>query len=631
MKALIFILSSIIFLSANLYGQEIQNLICYKIEDWEAVAPEVEDTSRLPLFGEYVEEIPDSLIGEDYEVYIEGLVSEEEPLDQEDEGAFPKLNPDMTFEVLGEPLGDPAAVLAFYQDRECAPAWYAESSFLSSGEQVLDLIAQSPNDGLQREDYHYETLRDTYEQITGEFESMGLYNPNLIAAFDLLMTDAVLLYSQHMRIGKIDPKATGKMYEIEREEVLLVDSLGYHLQVGDLASYLQSIEPIHPQYKKLKSALVKFRAEMSDQETVFVPAGKAMRIGDEGERVAMLRKRLAPEDTLKAINQILTDTIYFVFDADSTIYESKTIPTDSFIVKVDSLYNEALFDSTLYKLVTEFQESNGLEVDGIVGSGTLGVLNIGPDDKLRTILINLERWRWLPREMGDRYLFVNVAGFELRVMDMDTVSLTKRVCVGRQWTPTPIFSDRLRYIDFNPTWTVPYSISSKELLPKIKANPGYLASQNMDLLSGGKKVNPYSVDWSTIGRRNFPYVIRQRSGAGNALGLMKFMFPNRYNVYVHDTQSKKLFAKESRAFSHGCVRLEEPRELAEFLLEGTKYDSDKIGQILRRGKNKRVDLDEPLPIVIAYFTAWVDESGEILFYPDVYKRDQSLEQLYFEE
>ncbi len=619
-----------LLLTSSLIAQEIQNLICYKLEDWEAVVPAEVDTSREVLFGAYLGELADSLIEEADEAYIEGLVVEER-FEHTEDHLLPDINEEADLSVLGTQLVNPSAVLGFYRHRDCAPAWFSESSLLEQGGQMLKLISAANEDGLQTEDYHYETLNKTHKKITAEYELMGLYNPNLVSAFDILMTDAVLQYGEHMRVGKVDPKSTGKMYEIEREEVLVLDTLHHLLEEDNLSGFIKDIQPIHPQYKLLKEALKDFRAQMDEKQIQNIPPGKAMKLGQEGERIAMLRNRLAGEDTLKLPNQIVTDTIYYVLNADSTIYESLTIPTDSFTIKVDSLYNPALFDSTLYNLVVEFQAANALETDGVVGNGTLGVLNIGPDDQLRQILINLERWRWLPREMGDRYLLVNVAGFELRVMDEDTVSLTKRVCVGRTYTPTPIFSDRLRYIEFNPTWTVPYSISSRELLPKIKADPGYLSRNNMDLLSGGKKVNPYSVDWSGISRRSFPYVIRQRPGSDNALGVMKFMFPNRYNVYVHDTQSKKLFAKESRAFSHGCVRLEKPRELAEFLLDGTKFDSDKIGQILKRGKKKRVDLDAPLPILMAYFTVWVQEDGRLQFYPDVYKRDAALEAVFFAE
>ncbi|MGB0840568.1 MAG: L,D-transpeptidase family protein, partial [Chitinophagales bacterium] len=249
--------------------------------------------------------------------------------------------------------------------------------------------------------------------------------------------------------------------------------------------------------------------------------------------------------------------------------------------------------------------------------------------RIDQIKMNMERWRWLPQSLGSRYVLVNIPAYWLYVYEPnEVIGLEKKVMVGKTYHKTPVFNDLMQYIEFNPYWTVPYSIASREILPKLKRNPGYLAAKDMRLFQGSKSVNPYNVDWSSVYRSNFKYKIRQNPGPKNALGTMKFMFPNLYNVYVHDTPSKSLFVESQRAYSHGCVRLEKPIEFAEYLLKDNKnYTLNKIEKVLDKGKNKRVNLEEALPIYILYFTVWADEEGNPRFMHDIYGKDAEVLQM----
>jgi murein L,D-transpeptidase YcbB/YkuD len=242
--------------------------------------------------------------------------------------------------------------------------------------------------------------------------------------------------------------------------------------------------------------------------------------------------------------------------------------------------------------------------------------------------MNMERWRWLPRDLGSRYLLVNAADFVLKVVEAGRVVLDMDVVVGRPYRRTPLFTGQLRYLVFNPDWNVPPSIARKDLLPKIRKDPGYLAAHDFQLLSDwspeARELDPLQVDWSAVSGP-FPYKLRQRPGPQNALGRIKFMLPNRYDVYLHDTPSQELFRKTVRSFSSGCVRVAEPIRLAEYLLSGTEgWESGRIRATLQSGITTQVNLPLQIPVYFTYFTAWVDSQGTLQFRDDIYRRDGAL-------
>ncbi len=252
--------------------------------------------------------------------------------------------------------------------------------------------------------------------------------------------------------------------------------------------------------------------------------------------------------------------------------------------------------------------------------------------KTRQIIVNMERWRWLPRSLGKRHIMVNQASFEMMIMDNGKLADRRRVVVGQPYHKTPMFSHKLSYAEFNPTWTVPRSIAGNEILPKLRKDPGYLERNNYKVYTSWKAdapaMNPLSVDWNSVNGKKFPYKIVQQPGGKNALGQVKFLFPNRFNVYLHDTQAKNLFSKSERAFSHGCIRVNKPLEFAEKLFGSRTLNQAKIGKILSNPDTQRVNLKKPLPIHLAYFTVWID-GGRPSFHKDVYGRDKLVSNILF--
>jgi len=252
--------------------------------------------------------------------------------------------------------------------------------------------------------------------------------------------------------------------------------------------------------------------------------------------------------------------------------------------------------------------------------------------KGRQIIVNMERWRWLPRSLGKRNVLVNQAAFEMLFTDNGKLIDRRRVVVGKPFHKTPMFSHKISYAEFNPTWTVPESIAGNEILPKLRKDPGYLERNNYKVYTSWKAsapaMNPHSVDWQSVSSKKFPYRIVQQPGDNNALGQVKFLFPNRFNVYLHDTQAKNLFSKSARAFSHGCIRVEKPLEFAEKLFGSRSLSQSKIKKILSNPATHKVNLKKPVPVHLAYFTAWVDK-GRVKFHKDVYGRDKLVSNILF--
>jgi len=293
-----------------------------------------------------------------------------------------------------------------------------------------------------------------------------------------------------------------------------------------------------------------------------------------------------------------------------------------------------LYDDGLVEVMKHFQRRHGLSADGVAGPNTLRALNHSAEDRVKQLAINLERWRWLPRKLGANHVLVNQAGFELFMIKGNKTVDKRRVIVGKPFHQTPMFSGSIAYAEFNPTWTVPSSIAGKEMLPKIRKNPAYLEDMGYKLYtswsSKAKQANPYAIDWSTVSSKKFPYRIVQPPGPRNALGQVKFIFPNKFSVYLHDTPSRNLFSRTGRAFSHGCIRVHKPLEFAKklFSQQGGLAPSKVVG-IVESKKRTRINLKRKMPVHLAYFTAWIDEEGIPLFFDDVYKRDKLVSKYLF--
>ncbi|MGW8369195.1 MAG: L,D-transpeptidase family protein [Gammaproteobacteria bacterium] len=287
------------------------------------------------------------------------------------------------------------------------------------------------------------------------------------------------------------------------------------------------------------------------------------------------------------------------------------------------------FDEMLETAVERFQSRHGLTVDGVVGRASVAALNVPVQDRINQIIVNLERWRWLPESLGERYIIVNIAGFRLDVFENGHSIMDMRVVVGRPYRRTPVFSETIRYLELNPSWEVPMRIATQDKLPLIKADPSYITSQGFRLLRGWgadeQTIDPFSIDWSTVTARNFDYRLRQTPGPMNALGQVKFMFPNKFSVYLHDTPSRELFGEDVRAFSSGCIRLSQPIDLAELLLaDDPSWSRAAIDRALADGRERNVTLPRPMPVHLLYWTVWVDQDGVLQFRDDIYGRDPAV-------
>jgi murein L,D-transpeptidase YcbB/YkuD len=344
-----------------------------------------------------------------------------------------------------------------------------------------------------------------------------------------------------------------------------------------------------PAYQRLEAALQQYRALAAAGGWPEVPSGPTIRADSNDPRLAALARRLAISGDLAG---------------DEVWIESSG------------------YDTVLQTAVRRFQARHGLEIDGLVGQATLRALNVSVEQRIDQIRVNLERAPWRLYAGVEDFILVNIAAFKAYVIrDGKTVWAT-RVIVGDPEHETPVFSAELKHVVVNPDWTVPYEIATKELLPDIKKNPDFFTRGNYQLLDAdGDLVDPADVDWNSIRVGNFPFTLVQRPCSTNQLGQIKFIFPNTYSVYIHDTPQKSLFTKASRAFSHGCIRVDAPLHLAELVLDGEGWSRKEIESAVRSGNTRTVVLSEPLPVFILYWTVDVDDQGTIKFYDDIYERD----------
>lgn len=417
-----------------------------------------------------------------------------------------------------------------------APAWKDPEAL----NQAIEALEGSFEDGLLPEDYHVDVLAAIVEKIKNS-DSQGIIDYEWIAKFDLLLSDAVILYAYHLMDGKVDPHSLDVHWNLAYTELPGGDGkiLAQAIQNHTILEEVHKLRPQIPDYADLMRELTEYRLIAEYGGWGEIQAGGKIEPGDSDPRIADIRSRLEATGDLSNLN-----------DIDSELY-----------------------DEALEKDVRSFQDRHGLDNDGIIGKGTFASMNVPVEEKIDQIRANLERFRWVMHNLSNDFLIVNIARYRAYLVEGSEQSFSTNVMVGTEQNKTPVFKAQLQYIEFNPTWTVPRSITVKEMIPKIKKDHNYLPDRNMVLLDRSGSIVPMSsVDFSAISANNFPYTIRQEPGPGNALGEVKFIFPNKYAVYLHDTPSKYLFSKASRSFIHGCIRTQNPIALAEVILEGSKWD-----------------------------------------------------------
>ena len=477
-----------------------------------------------------------------------------------------------------------------YGKGEWKPIWFDANGPTKRAKIFLARLKDAERHGL--EPSHYDTAKLA--------QAVENYDASKRSANEIAMSRSFMRYAADVNAGRVSPATQLPGIYIrpvrpDPERLLLAAGT-----VKDFAKYIDSLPPHTPQYARLVKALAFYRGKAQLGGWKPVAAGPTLKPGMRGSRVAQIRARLVVSGDLKSLGA-----------------------------------EPQLYDAELVTAVKRFQYRHGLVQDGNVGKGTTAAMNVPIEARIRQIELNLERRRWMPDDLGDRYVFVNIADQQLKVVVNANSAKPKtvhvsRVIVGKFYRKTPIFSGMMSFMRFNPYWNVPQSIARKDLLPKIKRNPGYLNANNYLLLQrplqNDTAVSPASVDWSSMTARNFPYYLRQKPGPWNALGTMIFMFPNPHNVFIHDTNGRGLFSRQVRYFSSGCIRLHKPWELAKIVLKANKgkWDKKRIDKLVKTREEKQIGLAQKIPVHLTYLTAWSNKDGTHHFRRDVYIRDKVL-------
>jgi murein L,D-transpeptidase YcbB/YkuD len=534
----------------------------------------------------------------------------------------------------------------YYYTNDFKPYWIDEKGIKDIGLSLLNKIKNDPV--LKPHVSQLFRLDEVMNTLNSLDKSNPKYLENLLR-IDFMLTELFDRYVTYVTKGSIkwsafeeklteleketEIKASWDKYSLNKDSKLLLKKV---IEKNDLSSVLDEIDFNYPQSKELVLAIGELEKVSAKGGYTKIPESKSLRVGDVSQTLPFLRKRLFESNdlTVQCKNNIEAKNLitYNINTNENSLNE-----VNPEIEKL-STNCENIFDEDLKNAVISFQKKHGLSSDGVVGGQTQRFLNISADKKISIIRLNLERMRWLPRDLGEKYLLVNVPEYKLRLYENNHIILNMAVIVGDKKFPTPIFSDKMSYVVLNPSWNIPDSIAKNEIIPKLLKDPNYLADKGIDIYAGWngspEKVDSKDVIDSAILEdeeylRNFRF--SQTSNEDNPLGRMKFMFPNKHSVYIHDTPAKSLFANSRRAYSHGCIRLSKPEELLSTIAnEDKNLDILKANEILSsKVSEKSIGLDKKIPIHIIYLTSWVDENGVLQFREDIYNFDKIQKELLF--
>lgn len=487
----------------------------------------------------------------------------------------------------GVKLLDRTQLRAFYQQHEFRPVWLTHDSPNYHAWLLRKALRSADREGLDPADYRLPAIERQWadESLVSQVK------------LELLLSDAFMRYSRQLRAGRLDPAEIDPDWHIKPENNHSAPLAWLTLDADDFDRALDTLPPPQPGYRRLRKALGYYRQLKHDGGWPTLQPGPTLKLGTYDRRVGLLRIRLMAEGDLQ----------FRAFE------------------NLDS-YNLQVFEA-----VKRFQRRNGIEADGVVGPVTRAALNIPVERRIDEIKLNMERWRWLPRQLGERYVMVNTAGYRLDVVDHERSALSMRVITGQKEKTTPVLSGRLSVVQLNPYWLVPDEIAAEELLPKQQNDPDFLVDHNYRVFDrwgdDAKELDPAKIKWRKYTKDNFPYKLRQDPGPENALGQIKFIFQNELAIYLHDTPHRGLFARTDRALSHGCVRVEQPMPLALKLLQDQpQWDRAMISATIESGATVDLPLTQPVPIYLVYWTAWVGDDGEMNFRADVYERDRLVQE-----
>ncbi|HEY4650766.1 MAG TPA: L,D-transpeptidase family protein [Pontibacter sp.] len=503
----------------------------------------------------------------------------------------------------------------FYGERDYSLAWFRDNKLVPEAETFLNTVDNASKEGLDPKKYKIVDLPGMiarYNKMKGS-DSTRL---ELQEEIDIALTASYFNYASDFYRGRVNPNEVSAIeWNVKKNKIKLHKALQTILRERESTYPYYEFEALHKGYTDLREKLKEYRAlrDKGGWPKIELGKRKTLQKGDTAAVVVQLRKRLNPGQTINANDPRMR-----------------------------------LFDENLEKQVKQFQLLHGLDQDGKVGGNTLRTMNVPIEDRIEQIMMNMERWRWIPKRLvpkslDQKFIWVNIPEYKLYIYedpnnDPEAERAYKsvfemRVIVGKELSSTPIFSEKLEYVVLAPYWNVPNSIVEKEVKSAMLRNPGYLDRNNMEIVTKEKNpqpVSPESIDWASVTEKNFPYMVRQRPGPKNSLGSIKFLFPNQYNVYLHDTPSDALFNQTERGFSHGCVRLEKPVELAKYLLQDMpEWNEQRIRETMNGGEETWVTLPKKVQVYLVYFTSWVDDGGNIHFREDIYGHDKKLAKEFF--
>lgn len=495
--------------------------------------------------------------------------------------------------VDNQPLYSQKGLITFYSERQFTKAWMESGQPSFQAYQLIQALNTADRHGLDKNNYHISAINNRIELL----KTSSNKSERLVASvdLDLLLSDAFLTYAKHLVQGQVNPKSLHSDWDTNRRTTDLISLLVEAVGSQTVDQKINNLAPQQAGYHSLMQALGEYRDIKDHGGWPPVTMGPTLRLGDRSNRIVGLKKRLTVSGDLPKTN--------------------------------DQGNNH--YDSALQNAVKRFQKRHGLEADGLVGKATLEALNIDIDYRVEQIRANLERWRWLPEDLGERHIIVNIPGFDLKFIANGETLLEMPVIVGKTYRETPVFTGMMTYLVINPSWYVPKSIAVKDKLPILIKDPHYIEKHHMKLYRGWgadkTEINPLSVNWRNVDPNNFPFRLVQKPGPKNALGKIKFMFPNQHNVYLHDTSEPSLFNRVDRSFSSGCIRVGKPFALANRVLENnSRMTPEAIQSAFDQTEQKTVTLQNPIPVHLLYWTAWVDADGTLQFRKDIYNRDEEL-------
>lgn len=482
-------------------------------------------------------------------------------------------------------LAAPSLVSMIYKQKDYSPIWCSKGELLPQGDTLFNLIMNAGDYGLVPTDYYIAGI-DSLLSFSRDPE-IGKYDAAKLYQADLLLTDAFFVMSVHLGKGRLMSDTTLSSWSEAKADSNIVGLLSDALAKNTIRQTLEQLEPKHADYHNLKLALKKLRAEFTSSDGW---------------------------DTLPPIEQ---DTALFYSLLKTRLMASNDY--DSTVAGNDSM--------KLAAAIRSFQSKHALETDGKPGKNTRRLLNLTLTDHIRQIEINMERWRHEPGELPERYVWVNIPSYRMKVVEADTIAMQSRIVAGDPKTPTPLLHSTINYFLIYPYWNVPHSIATKEMLPKIQRDTSYLRKNRYEVLDRSNNViDPAAINWKKYSKNNLPYRFRQREGEDNSLGVIKFNFNNKHGVYLHDTNAKRYFGRDIRALSHGCMRLEKYMDFANYLIrdDSLRYRPDSLQVYLDKRERKQISLKKPLKIYVKYYTCEADTLGNIMFYTDIYRKDEQI-------